>query len=84
MDQWLRPPTPRQGLNENGEMRVQVRGAGAYRVRVLVQNEETRRSSTIPDTTPAQIQLTGSGSKIIDIQIPEEGLKQAVEQAGRR
>jgi hypothetical protein len=81
LDSMLRPPMTLQELR-GGEVALPVDGDGVYRVRVSLRNDETRRSVTVADIEPPEIEVRISmGRQVFEIRVPEEALKQAVNQA---
>jgi hypothetical protein len=85
VDMWLRPTTASQVVGDSGEIRLQVEGDGAHTVRVSLRNNSTRRSSTVRDIEPAEIEMRASlGEQVFEIRIPEEGLRAAIERAAGR
>ena len=82
---WLQPRTALQEIDETGEVALQVDGDGAYSVTISVRNEVSRGSSSIEGIEPAEIQVRESTDRqVFEIRIPEEALRQAVEQAATR
>ena len=84
LDSWLQPPRTPQAVDDKGETTIQVNGDGTYSVAVSVRNDTSGRSVRI-GVEPAEIEVRKSaGRQVFEIQIPEAGLKQAVEQAAKR
>ena len=59
--------------------------AGKYSVRASLRSTSPRRSSTIRDIKPAEIEVRNLvGRPVFEIEIPEESLKQSLERVRGR
>lgn len=85
LDSWLQLPSTSKTAGDKGATNIQVSGDGTNFVAVSVRNDASGRSATVREFESTEIEVrTSAGRQTFEIKIPEEGLKQAMEQVAKR
>lgn len=85
LDGWLRPPRTLPAFGNNGVVALPVDADGAHEVRLWLHDDDTGRSVPIGGAEPAEIDVPAAIVRpTFEVRVPEDGLRRAVEEAGRR
>ncbi len=76
---WIRPRLTSGLLDAGNEVALQFAGAGRYQLGLSVVNTVIRKTQAVAGFEPAEIELAAGGGQVVELRVPQEGLREALE-----